>query len=152
MKSNFIFESRAPYLQFFDLASNFLVWSDHCKFCFWWNRIKTLASDEVIKELREENKFLRLPKIAQRRQRDQQQKVNSKIKTFPAIFHEGVISLDCFFKSEPLRVPISRHFSKLAFFIVAKLWEYELIDRLSKIVSQILYCICNWLIPTINRT
>ena len=31
--------------------------------------------DEVIKELREENKFLRLPKIAQRRQRDQQQKV-----------------------------------------------------------------------------
>ena len=34
--------------------------------------------DLIIKELREENKFLRLPKVAQRRHRDQQQKENRR--------------------------------------------------------------------------
>lgn len=39
---------------------------------------QVVERDLMIKELREENKFLRLPKVAQRRHRDQQQKENRR--------------------------------------------------------------------------
>ena len=41
-------------------------------------KAQLIERDELIKELREENKFLRLPKVAQRRHRDQQHKENRR--------------------------------------------------------------------------